>query len=321
MTDVGGTFMCKPSPAVSVVIPVRNCGDALRLCLESIKDQTLEDFEVIVVDNGSTDSSANIVREFASADDRFILKESLTGSAGSSRSFGVDCSRGEYISFIDGDDRIAPDFLEKLYNAALDSGADIAVCGFCYHFLNTGKTEKASPPPDRLFSRDEALHCLLKDRDMRFYLWNKLWKRSLFTDNNIRIPDMYYEDAVSSTALFCCAKSVVSLSYCGYYYSRAFSRYKEVAMPPKRANDYVNTIPMIRLILEEHGCYKKFRKSFRIHIFHVYFALPSVVRQSSPDNKRSDRENIRAARAKIRLCCKVNYDKLKRFDLSKPVIE
>lgn len=313
--------MCKSRPAVSVVVPVRNCGDALRLCLDSIKKQTLNSFEVIVVDNGSTDGSADIVREFACADDRFILKESLTGSAGTSRSFGVDCARGDYISFIDGDDRIAPDFLERLYNAATASGADIAVCGFYYYFLNSGKTEKASPPPDRLLSRDQALHCLLKDRDMRFYLWNKLWKKTLFTDNNIRIPDMYYEDAVSSTALFCCAERVVSMSYCGYYYSRGFSKYKEVAMPAARVNDYVNTVPMIRLILEEHGCYRQFRKSFCFHVFHVYFAVPSVVRQSSPGNKKTDRENIRAARAKIRLCCRVGYEKLKLFDLCKPVIE
>ncbi len=314
--------MCKSSPAVSVVIPVYNCGDMLRQCLDSIKNQSLENFEVIIVNHSSTDNSPEIAREFSEIDNRFKLVENTgTGGAGSNRNMGVELAKGEYISFIDGDDRIDESFLEKLYKAAKQNDADIAVCGFYYYFLNTKKTERDAPPPEKVFDRDEALSCLLKDKYMRFFLWNKLWKRTLFTQNNIKIPDMYYEDAVVTPRLFYYAERIVSLNYCGYYYTRSFSKYTEVKMTAQRANDYVNTIPMIRLFLEEQGCYEKFKGSFRTHIFHVYFAVPFVVRQSSPENKKPNRENIRAARAKIRLCCKVSFDKLRAYDLDKPVIE
>lgn len=314
--------MCKSSPAVSVIIPVYNCGDMLRQCLESIENQSFKDFEVIIVNNASTDNSLQIAMEFSEKDKRFRLVENTSGGgAGSNRNKGVELAAGEYISFIDGDDRIDEYFLEKLYKAAKDNNADIAVCGFYYYFLNTQKSERDAPPPEKVFDRDEALACLLKDKYMRFFLWNKLWKKKLFTENDIKIPDMYYEDAVVTPKLFYYAERVVSLDYCGYYYTRAFSKYTEVKMTAQRANDYVNTIPMIRLFLEERGCYEKFKGSFKTHIFHVYFAVPFVVKQSSAENKKSNRENIKTARAKIRLCCKADFDTLRHYDLAKPVIE
>ena len=309
-------------PEVSVIIPVYNCGDMLKQCLESVKVQSFKNIEIIlVVNNGCTDNSLEIAESYSSSDERFRLLSVFSQSAGESRNIGLAHARGEYISFIDGDDRIDERLIENLYNAAKENDADISVCGFYYYFLNTHKTSKASPPPDKLFEHDEAMNCLLKDRYMRFYLWNKLWRKKLFTENNIQIPDMYYEDSVSSVKLFYFANKVSSISYCGYYYTRAFSRYTEISMTAKRANDYVNTVPLIRLFLEEHGCYDKFRKSFNNHIFHVYFAIPSVVKQSSEGNKKSDRENIKMAKAKVRLCCKVSFEKLSRLDLSKPVIE
>ena len=309
------------TPAVSIVIPVHNCGNMLLPCLQSIRAQSFESFEVIIVNNGSDDGSAEAARAFAETDQRFRVVDNLEGGAGASRNFGVARAAGDYVCFIDGDDRISEDYLEGLYNGARDNDADIAVCGFDFYFLNSGKTKKGMRVPDRVYSRDEALGLLLGDTKMRFYLWEKLFRRTLFTEHGISIPDMYYEDAVASVKLFYFANKVSSISYCGYYYTRAFSRYKEVNMTAKRANDYINTVPLIRLFLEEHGCYDKFRSSFNNHIFHVYFAVPSVVKQSSAGNKKPDRENIKRAKAKVRLCCKVSFEKLGKLDLSKPVIE
>ncbi len=313
--------MAEIQPAVSVIIPVHNCGEMLEPCLQSVQKQSFRDFEVIIVNNLSTDGSAEVAAAYAAADERFRVIHSNGGFAGTSRNTGLDAARGEYIAFVDGDDRLDEQFLEKLYTAARQQDADVAVCGFYFYFLNTGKTERDSLPPDKVYDHDGAMHCLLQDKQMRFYLWNKLWRRRLFTEHAIRIPDMYYEDAVVTPQLYYFANRVVSLRYCGYYYTRAFSRYTEVSMSPRRANDYVNTIPLIRLFLEEHGCYEQFRRSFRTHIFHVYFALPFVIRQITEEMKQTDRENLRRARAKVRLCCKSDYARLLQFDLEKPVIE
>ena len=162
---------------------------------------------------------------------------------------------------------------------------------------------------------------MLQDTRIKFYLWGKLFRRRLFEAHNISIPDMYYEDAVAVPKLFCFADKVASVNYCGYHYTRAFSKYTEVRMTAGRVNDYINTVPMIRLFLEEQGVYKRFKGKMKGHVFHVYFAVPSMVKQSALENKRSVRENINRARAKIRLSLRLPYERLKGLDLEKPVVE
>ncbi len=307
--------------AVSVVIPMYNCGDMLPLCLDSIRAQSFQGFEVIIVNNGSTDGSPVIAEQYAREDDRFVVIDHPAGGAGEARNVGVEHARGEYIAFVDGDDRIDTNYLKKLYEAAADKDADIAVCGFSYYFLNTQKTTQGVRMPDRIYEKEEALALLLRDTKLKFYLWGKLFRRRLFTENGIKVPDMYYEDAVTTPQLFWFANRVVSVDCCGYIYTRAFSRYTEVRMTPRRANDYVNTIPMIRLFLERQGQYGRFRSGMKGHIFHVYFALPSVVKQCGGECRLGVRENVRRARAKIRLSLKADLQRLESMDLSKPVIE
>ena len=307
------------SPAVSIIIPVYNCGNMFLPCLESVRAQSFDNFEVIIVNNRSDDGTAEAAHSFAEKDSRFRVIDNDEGGAGPARNLGVSQALGEYVCFIDGDDSISPQYLERLYRAAKDNDADISVCGFDFLFLNTGKTKKGMRVPERTYTRDEALGLLLGDTKMRFYLWAKLWRRSLFTMHDISIPDMYYEDAAVTPQLFWFANRVVSTDYCGYHYTRAFSVYKESRMTVQRVNDYINTIPIIRLFLESQGCYERFKGKMGMHIFHVYFAIPSVVRQC--DAKRPVRENIKRARAKVRLSIKLSYERLRRLDLNKPVVE
>ena len=313
--------MSELHPAVSIVIPMYNCGKMFVTCLDSIRAQSFQDFEVIIVNNRSDDGSADIARAYAEQDKRFRVIEKSEGGAGSARNYGVSHASGEYICFIDGDDRISSKYLEKLYTAAKENDADVSVCGFDFYFLNNEKVRKGMRVPDRVYSRDEALGFLLGDTKMRFYLWAKLWRRTLFTEHGIAIPDMYYEDAAVTPQLFWFANKVVSVDYCGYHYTRAFSVYTESRMTTQRVNDYVNTIPMIRLFLESQGCYEKFRRKLFMHIFHVYFAIPSMVRQCADSPRRSAAENINRARAKVRLSLKLSYARLSALDLKKPVVE
>lgn len=308
-------------PAVSVVIPIYNCGEMLEKCLRTIRGQSFKDIEVIIVNNGSTDGSDEVARRFAEEDERFRVVDFEHGSAGEARNYGISLSRGEYITFVDGDDRLSKWCIEKLYHGAKDNDADISVCGFAYFFQNKNGIKKSFRMSDKVLSSESALKLLLGDMKLRFYLWGKLWRKTLFTDNNIRIPDMYYEDAAVTPQLFYFANKVVLVDHYGYYYTRAFSRYTEVSMSADRINDYINTIPIMRLFFEEQGCYQKFKKHLNMHIFHVYFAVPSMVKQCGSDNKKSASDNIRDARAKVRLCMKVSYERLKKLDLSKPVVE
>lgn len=308
-------------PAVSVVIPLYNCGEMLEKCLRTIRIQTFRNIEVIIVNNGSTDGSDEIAKRFAAEDERFRVVECDGRSAGEARNYGISLARGEYITFVDGDDRLSEWCIEKLYKGAKDNDADVSVCGFAYFFQNKNGIKKSFRMSDKVLSRDDALKLLMRDIKLRFYLWGKLWRKTLFTDNNITIPDMYYEDAATTPKLFYFANKVALVDHCGYYYTRAFSRYTEVTMSSDRVNDYINTIPLMRLFFEEQGCYQEFKRYLDLHIFKVYFAVSSMIKQCGKDNKRSNSENIKSARAKIRLCLNISYDKLREFDLKKPVVE
>lgn len=309
-------------PKISVIVPVYNCGKYLNQCLNSLKSQTFREFEVILVDDGSTDKSADIIKEFLKTDNRFTLIQKKNGGAGESRNIGINASRGEYLAFVDGDDFVDKKFLEVMYKAATESNADIVNCGF---FINFEKSQKIKEYKKSLkngcYDSDTALKYLLKDKKFRFYLWNKLWKKNLFTENNIQIPNMYYEDAVASTMLFYYAKTVVSIEYTGYYYMRTSSAYFEKSMSAERINDYINTVPIIRKFLEENNCYEKFKSSFSTHIFHVFFSIPALVIQSGKENENGVLKNTISGMSKVVHCCTVSGPELERIDLKNMTVK
>ena len=313
--------MNKKSPSVSVIIPIFNCGSFLEQCLNSVSRQTFSDFEALLIYTPSEDKTLEIARRFCEKDKRFSILPG-EGMAGGCRNVGIRHAKGEYLSFIDGDDSIRPQFLEKLIQAARKTSADIAVCGYCYFYENKQKLKMPlMKTHTRLLTQEQALKELLRDHTMRFYLWNKLWKRSLFLDNEIEIPDMYYEDAVACTRLFSAARLVISLRYCGYEYRRAFSRFREATMTGQRINDYVNTVPLMRLTLEERGLYAAVKPSFQPHVLHVLLSAPLLTAQASEDLQKGMWENTLTAMKKVVSCCVMSKKTLQSYDIQKTKVE
>lgn len=104
-----------PDYKVSVIIPVYNSGQYLQTCLESVISQTLRDIQIICVDDGSVDSSSQILERFAAVDPRITVLHQTNSGAGAARNFGLQVARGEYLSFLDADDFCEPDMLERGY--------------------------------------------------------------------------------------------------------------------------------------------------------------------------------------------------------------
>lgn len=303
-------------PEISVIIPVYNSQMHLEKCLKSLKLQSFRDFEVLIINNGSTDDSRKIAESFADIDDRFILINHNHGTAGEARNIGLQKARGNYIAFVDSDDTVLEKYLEKLHHAITQHDADIAVCGYCIYFRKSDKLIQRHSVKNRVYEKNDAIKELLRDKKMRFYLWNKLWKRSLFIDNKITIPDMYYEDAVACSKLFCHADKVVMTDYCGYSYIRASSKiYTEIEMNGARINDYINTVPMIRGYLEEKGIYRSVKTPFTRHICHVFFASPILISQAKDSLERGWLTNSLSAMGKVMKACSSPIDKLE--DLTK----
>ncbi len=112
---------------VSIIVPVYNTEKYIRQCLDSILNQTYQNFECLLINDGSSDNSADICREYVAKDTRFRYFEKENGGVSSARNLGIECSWGAYITFIDSDDWVDSDYLEVLYSALIEEQADIAV--------------------------------------------------------------------------------------------------------------------------------------------------------------------------------------------------
>ena len=125
---------------ISVISAVYNLEKYLPRCLDSLVNQTLQDIEIICVDDGSTDSAPKIIDEYAQKYPQKVKSfHKQNGGEFTTRNYGLERATGEYVTFIDTDDYVEPNWAEKLYNAAKENNADMAVCGFERIDLNTGK--------------------------------------------------------------------------------------------------------------------------------------------------------------------------------------
>lgn len=302
-------------PVISVIVPIYNVEEYLDACLKSIQDQTFRDFEVLLINDGTPDNSMEIAMRYVQQDDRFRLFNNENQGLSYARNFGLERAQGDYIAFIDSDDRINEEYLEKLYEAIKEYDADVAICNFRLYFLNSGK-EKSSGSfmrDGRIYDRNKALRALLCDLNMRFYVWNKLWKKSLFFDHNIRMEKMYYEDIVVSSQLFTHINKAVTVNYNGYIYTRAFSKYTEVSMPKARVNDYINTVPVVRKYLLEMGLYDAVKGSFFWHCFHVFFSVPGLVIQAGKELERGFWKNTLSGMGRVLKSAGMNVEEIEEM--------
>ena len=169
------------TPKISIIIPVYNVQKYLPCCLDSVQNQTFQEFEAILVDDGSTDESGSICDRYAKMDPHFSVLHKDNGGQSSARNMGLDHCRGEYVCFLDSDDYLEPDYLEYLYNEINKSNYDFVSCTANFvneknEFIrrNNYETERKEIAGD-IF--DAYFHSnLIEDA-----AWNKIYRRELFS--------------------------------------------------------------------------------------------------------------------------------------------
>ena len=178
---------------VSVIVPVYNVEQFLPKCLESIINQSLEDIEIICINDGSTDNSLSILENYALMDSRIKIIDKKNEGQSVARNLGIEMSQGEYLGFVDADDWIDFDFFEKLYNTAKKCACDIATAGFKRYKKSRFKVSKFFEAELVCTNVDDKarLDCLPAHN----YIWNKIYKRTVWFENNIKFQSgRYYED-------------------------------------------------------------------------------------------------------------------------------
>ncbi|MGN0537058.1 MAG: glycosyltransferase family 2 protein [Acutalibacteraceae bacterium] len=300
-------------PIISILVPIYNVEKYLDRCLKSIQNQSFTDFEVIMINDGSQDNSGKIARKYAEEDKRFILVNQENIGMSKSRNKAYSMSRGDYISLIDSDDYVAPDFLAEMYSAAKKSGADVTVCNYALNFEPECriKKKKSRNLPAGEFTRDEAIQLLLKDRQLRFYVWNKLWKKDFLEKTGAKFIDIFYEDIVFCTQNFMHINKLCSIDYIGNFYSRQTKTILEKTMSFKRIDDYISTVGYMRGFLEQAGCFKQFRSCFRVHANHVRFSIPILVIQAN----HSAKQKVKVFHTIIKNLKRLSYYTGKKFCL------
>ena len=192
MGNVASSFKIMiASPKVSVIVAVFQAVKTLRRCLDSIKNQTMTEWECLLVDDGSSDGSGKMCDEYASADARFRVIHKPNEGVAIARQTGIDSAKGDYVIFADADDWVEPDWLEKLYGKISTDEADMAICD--YERISSNHTEYWIGCPGSL-DKDEYLRGLLAGH---FWgaLWNKLVKRDCYRLYVSIPPHMdYWED-------------------------------------------------------------------------------------------------------------------------------
>lgn len=213
-------------PVFSIIVPIYNVALFLPECLESICNQTYTEFEAILVDDGSTDNSAEICDAYAERDQRLQVIHKQNGGQTSARWAGVREARGEYIVCIDGDDWVSLDYLAVFQKELEKNHSDIVCCGF---FYSDGCTHKKMPLPNRkgYYAKDdiekEIYPILIHTKQAQYFSpsqWAKVFRRELYwrqaqqVNTDIRIG----EDVACTIPCIYYADSMTLLSECLYYY-------------------------------------------------------------------------------------------------------
>lgn len=205
---------------ISVIIPVYNAEEYIEKSVESVVNQTYENLEIILIDDGSTDSSGIMCDSLAKGDNRIKVIHKNNGGAADARNYGLSNSTGEYVCFVDSDDYVSLDFVEKLYDTIVNENADISVCDYLYAG-NDGTTWKNSKKKyKKNYTNTEALEDMFSCKQiLEVMLWNKLFKKSLFVDNKIEFPiGKMYEDNFTMYKLFYFSKKITLIPDRLYYY-------------------------------------------------------------------------------------------------------
>ena len=266
-----------PAPAISVIVPIYNVEKYLGKCLMSLKKQPFKDFAALLIDDGTPDNSMAIAEKFAADDKRFIIFHKENGGLSDARNFGLDRARGEYIAFVDSDDFVHEDYLKVLYGECKRNNADISYCRFVHDFIKPGILIPSLNPKKGVLSRDKALELILKDKLLHSYAWNKMYRRSLFSENDIRYPTMYFEDiATSPKLIFHANKVAVSSRFLYHYVKRPGSIL--ATMNSKKIDDLMLSILICRDYIQSRGEYEKFRKAInrcakKMELINIYSVL------------------------------------------------
>lgn len=255
---------------VSVIIPTYNCEKFLEECIVSLLTQTFDDYEIIIVDNNSTDNTVLKVKKFMEKYDKISLiqlDENL--KQGIARNIGIENAKGDYIMFVDGDDKVAAEFIKKMYNKIVYDNSDITICRWATFDNKTGKINyrhgyaNFHRLPEK-FRKESFNWQDIKEEvfSQSNVPWDKIYKKSFLIDKEVKFPGgMFFEDNVFSFDAIMKAEKITILDECLIYY-RINRKQAVTARCDETFFDYLKIFACIKENLEKQGTWEEMKYHF-----------------------------------------------------------
>lgn len=239
----------KSIPKISIIVPVYNVEAYLEKCVESILNQTFTDYEVILINDGSTDRSGRICEEYAMKDDRIVVIHKDNGGLSSARNTGLAFAKGDFVGFVDSDDYIGSNMYKELYDLCVNHHCDIAVCKFGSDTEN--KSDHVNGEYQIIMNNQEAMEQLFRGVLFRFSVCNKLFRKQCF--NGVQFPNgRIHEDLATTYKLFSKAKKVGFKNFIGYVYVKRIHSILNSQYNSRRLDSFLAWEEILKFINEEY---------------------------------------------------------------------
>ena len=276
---------------VSIVVPVYNVEDYVSKCLDSLKNQSYKNIEIVIVDDGSTDSSSEICDAFAKDEPRAKVFHKTNGGLSDARNFGLKKTKGEVIAFVDSDDFVKKDYVFKMLQEMEESKSDIAVCGY----------DNTTPKKEVLSGEKATARLLVRQENVDILAWNKLYKKNLFIKNNVEFPKgQNHEDILTIYKVMSKAKKVVFVDEALYNY---VERGNSITNKEKTEEKLIKREQAAREAIQFFDKEKKLKDAAKVSLLLSQYAYLDFAL-----NKKIDKEYVAKARGWI-LSHKKDYSK------------
>lgn len=262
---------------ISVLVPVYNVETYLCRCLDSILAQTYTDYEIVLVDDGSTDQSGALCDTYAAEHDCIRVIHQKNAGLAQVRNVSVAAARGEYITFVDSDDAIEPQLLETLMRDLRETGSDIAICS-CSEVSDDGKRSELSwdhkEKGFQVWTQEQAVKSLLYQKGIDNNMWGKLYTRRVLKD--VVFPaGKNYEDIAVAYQIFLRSRRVCYRPEALYLYTSNTGGISQSAFSPRRMDLIDNAEGMCCDIAQRFPAYFSAARSRLLRAYiHVYLQIP-----------------------------------------------
>lgn len=271
-------------PKVSIIVPVYNVEKYIDKCLKSLVEQTLNDIEIIIVNDGSTDNSKKIIDNYIERyPEKIVYLEKKNGGLSDARNYGIPYAKGEYIAFLDSDDYVEKDIYEKMYEIAKKENSDMVECDFYWEYPNKTKKDIGV-----IYS---GQHEMLEN--VRVVAWNKLIKREILEISKIQFPKGYrYEDVEFTYKLIPYLSKVSFVKEPLIHY---IQRPDSISNSQnERTKEIFDVLEHVLDFYKEKNVYEKYKVELE-YTYTRYLLCSSLLRMVKIDDKKIRQECLNAA--------------------------